>query len=142
MAINVEMLERSFDLLAPRGDELVERFYRRLFETAPSTRPLFAHADMVAQRRALLGALVTVRRSLRDLPAIVPALEKMGARHAGYGVRADHYPVVGSVLLVTMAELGGDAWRPEYTAAWAEAYGVVQDAMLGGAAGASTGGAA
>jgi hemoglobin-like flavoprotein len=32
-----------------------------------------------------------------------------------------------------MAEIAGDAWKPEYTAAWQEAYGVVQNVMLSGA---------
>jgi hemoglobin-like flavoprotein len=36
-----------------------------------------------------------------------------------------------------MAALGGDAWKPEYTAAWQEAYQVVQDVMLSGAAAAA-----
>ena len=33
----------------------------------------------------------------------------------------------------SMAEIAGDAWKPEYTAAWQEAYGVVQTVMLSGA---------
>jgi hemoglobin-like flavoprotein len=33
-----------------------------------------------------------------------------------------------------MAEIAGEAWRPEYEAAWAEAYGVVAATMLDGAA--------
>ena len=33
-----------------------------------------------------------------------------------------------------MAEIAGDSWKPEYTAAWQEAYGVVQGVMLQGAA--------
>jgi hypothetical protein len=36
-----------------------------------------------------------------------------------------------------MAEVGGDAWKPEYTAAWQEAYAVVQDVMVSGAAAAA-----
>jgi hypothetical protein len=36
-----------------------------------------------------------------------------------------------------MAALGGDAWKPAYTAAWQEAYAVVQDVMLSGAAAAA-----
>jgi hemoglobin-like flavoprotein len=32
-----------------------------------------------------------------------------------------------------MAEIAGDAWKPDYTAAWQQAYGVVQDVMVSGA---------
>lgn len=134
MAIDVQTLEESFDLVAPRGDELMRTFYDRLFEAAPSVRPLFADVDMDRQRQALLNMLVVLRESLRDLDDIVPDLEDLGARHVGYGATAEHYPLVGEVLVGAMAETVGDAWKPEYTSAWKEAYHVVQDVMLSGAA--------
>lgn len=133
MALNVETLEESFDLLAPRGDELVDRFYRRLFETAPSTKALFANADIERQKQSLLATLITLRESLRDLDLILPDLEELGARHVDYGAKPEHYPVVGQVLLSTMQELAGSAWKPEYTTAWTEAYLAVQGVMLRGA---------
>jgi len=134
MALEVETLEQSFDLVAPKGDELMTRFYDRLFEVAPAVKPLFEGVDMVRQRQALLNMLVVLRESLRDLDDIVPDLEDLGARHVDYGAQADHYPVVGEVLIRSMSEIAGDAWKPEYTAAWQEAYGVVQGVMLQGAA--------
>jgi hemoglobin-like flavoprotein len=134
MAIDVEMLEHSFDLVAPQGDELMRTFYDNLFEAAPSVQPLFAHVDMERQRQALLNMLLVLRESLRDLDDIVPDLEELGARHVEYGAEAGHYPVVGEVLIGAMAQVAGDAWKPEYTSAWQEAYQVVQDVMLSGAA--------
>jgi len=134
MAVDVEALEESFDLVAPQGDELMKKFYDNLFEAAPAVQPLFAHVDMEGQRQALLNMLVVLRESLRDLDDIVPDLEDLGARHVDYGAHAEHYPVVGEVLIGTMAEIAGDAWKPEYNAAWQEAYGVVQNVMLSGAA--------
>jgi hemoglobin-like flavoprotein len=134
MALDVETLEESFDLVAPQGDDLIRRFYDNLFEAAPAVQPLFAHVDMEGQRQALLNMLVVLRESLRDLDDIVPDLEDLGARHAQYGATAEHYPVVGEVLIGTMSEVAGDAWKPEYTSAWQEAYGIVQGVMLAGAA--------
>jgi hemoglobin-like flavoprotein len=137
MALEVETLEESFDLVAPQGDELIRKFYDDLFQVAPSVKPLFANVDMEGQRQALLNMLVVLRESLRDLDDIVPDLEELGARHAEYGAKPEHYPVVGEVLIGAMAEVGGDAWKPEYTAAWQEAYAVVQDVMVSGAAAAA-----
>jgi hemoglobin-like flavoprotein len=51
----------------------------------------------------LLGALVLLRKSLRDLDAIVPKLRELGVRHVRYGARPEHYPVVGEALIGAMA---------------------------------------
>jgi hemoglobin-like flavoprotein len=134
MALDLDVLETSFDLVAPRGDDLMHTFYARLFATAPAVRPLFEGTDLRRQKAMLLRALVLLRRSLRDLDAILPTLRELGARHVAYGAMASHYPVVGAVLIASMAQIAGDAWRPEYEDAWAEAYSVVSGAMLDGAA--------
>ena len=73
VSLDLEALETSFDLVAPRGDELMDDFYARLFAAAPAVKPLFP-SDMKKQKTMLLGALVLLRKSLRNLDAIVPKL--------------------------------------------------------------------
>jgi methyl-accepting chemotaxis protein len=133
MTLDLEALETSFDLVAPRGDELMDVFYARLFAAAPAVKPLFAGTDLKKQKTMLLGALVLLRKSLRDLEAIVPKLRELGARHVAYGARPEHYPVVGGVLIASMEEIAAEAWRPEYALAWGEAYAIVAGAMIEGA---------
>jgi hemoglobin-like flavoprotein len=132
--MDLDALETSFDLVAPRGDELMEIFYARLFAAAPAVKPLFAGTDMARQRAMLLAALVLVRNSLRDLDSVVPALRKLGARHVAYGAEPGHYPVVGAALIASMAEVAGDAWEQRYADAWGDAFGVIAATMLEGAA--------
>jgi hemoglobin-like flavoprotein len=133
MSLDLEALETSFDLIAARGDELMDVFYARLFAAAPAVKPLFAATNLRRQKTMLLGALVLLRKSLRDLDAIVPKLRDLGARHVAYGAERDHYPVVGEVLIASMAEIAGLAWTAEYERAWGEAFGIVAGAMLEGA---------
>lgn len=71
MSLDLQALEASFDLVAPRGDELMDDFYARLFAAAPAVKPLFP-TDMKKQKTMLLGALVLLRKSLRN-----PALEAL-----------------------------------------------------------------
>jgi len=111
----------------------MDEFYARLFEVAPAVKPLFAGTDLKKQKAMLLGTLVLLRKSLRDLDAVVPKLRELGARHVAYGARPEHYPVVGEVLIGSMAKVAGDAWSSEYEAAWSEAFGVVAGAMIDGA---------
>jgi hemoglobin-like flavoprotein len=132
MSLNLEALETSFDLVAPRGDELMDEFYARLFQAAPEVKPLFPE-DMRRQKTMLLGALVLLRKSLRDLDAIVPKLRELGARHVAYGAQPEHYPVVGTVLIGSMAAIAGDAWTSEFEAAWSGAFEIVAATMLEGA---------
>jgi hemoglobin-like flavoprotein len=134
MHLDVDILETTFDLVAPRGDELMDIFYARLFAAAPAVRPLFDGTDLRRQKAMLLGTLVLLRKSFRDLDAIVPKLRALGARHVAYGARPEHYFVVGEVLIASLAEVAGDAWRPEHELAWAAAFAVLADAMISGAA--------
>ena len=136
--MDLDALETSFDLVAPKGDELMEIFYARLFAVAPAVQPLFAGADMKRQQAMLLSALVLLRKSLRDLERVVPTLRNLGARHVAYGAEAAHYPVVGEVLIGAMATVAGEAWEPRFTAAWVEAFGVVAGVMAEGAASVET----
>jgi hemoglobin-like flavoprotein len=133
MALDIDALETSFDLVAPRGDELVDDFYTRLFEVAPGVRGLFSD-DMRRQKAMLLSALVLVRKSLRDLDGLLPTLRALGARHVAYGAKAEHYPVVGTTLVQSMAAVAGDDWKPEYETAWAEAFLVIAGVMIEAAA--------
>ncbi|HEY9465267.1 MAG TPA: globin family protein [Vicinamibacterales bacterium] len=133
MSLDLDALETSFDLVAPRGDELMDIFYSRLFTAAPAVRPLFPAGDLQRQKTMLLATLVLLRKSVRNFEAIVPKLRDLGARHVAYGAQPEHYPVVGDILIASMAEIAGSAWTPAYAQAWNEAFAIVTTAMLEGA---------
>jgi hemoglobin-like flavoprotein len=61
------------------------------------------------------------------------SLKGLGTRHVKYGTLPQHYPIVGSVLLKTFAQILGNAWTPEVRQAWVDAYGAVTKLMLEGA---------
>ncbi len=133
MTLQIELLENSFQAIAPRGEAFVTAFYERLFTHFPQTRAFFASTDMKEQRKKLLGALVLVIQNLRKPEVLTSALKGLGQRHVKYGVRPEHYPIVGAVLLETFADLLGDDWTPAYHDAWAQAYEAVCALMLEGA---------
>jgi hemoglobin-like flavoprotein len=94
---------------------------------------------MSLQKLKFLSTLVILRMSLRDIEAVMPALEALGARHVGYGVLPEHYPIIWAALLDAMEAVGGQRWTPAYSAAWAELYALVDEAMLRGAAATAAG---
>ena len=133
MGLQIELLEQSFAAVAPQADRLVDVFYQHLFEDYPAVKPLFEKAEMAEQKKKLIASLVLVVENLRNPEVLGPALEKMGARHVGYGAQEAHYPAVGATLLKSLAEVAGDAWTDEMNDAWTEAYGEISKTMLSGA---------
>lgn len=130
-AQQVRLLRESFDLLAPRGELLAERFYERLFDKHPDVQPLFANSTPEEQQKKLLAALKLVVANLEKPDKLTSALTGLGQRHQGYGAEPAHYPAVAEALIETMRELAGDAWRKTYARVWKQALDAISTTMLG-----------
>ena len=128
----IERLETSFNLLAPRGPELMDRFYAHLFSKHPALRPMFP-ADMAEQKKKLLASLVLVMENIRNAQMLEQPLHDMGRRHVGYGAGPEHYPVVRDTLVSVMADMAGDAWDDQLSSDWNQALDFVASVMLQGA---------
>ena len=118
----VELVQSSFRLVQPVLESAAATFYERLFDLDPSLRSLF-RTTREHQARMLAVALTSVVTSLGHPDRIKDAVEALGRRHVGYGVRDEHYTTVGAALLWTLEAGLGDAFTPETREAWAAAYG-------------------
>jgi hemoglobin-like flavoprotein len=125
----VKLVQQSFSKVVPISDQAAVIFYDRLFEIAPSVKPMFT-GDMAVQRGKLMAMLGAVVNGLGNLESILPAASALATRHVGYGATAEHYPVVGSALLWTLEKGLGDAWTPEVADAWTTAYGTLSGCMI------------
>ncbi len=124
------LIRESWALVVPIADTAATLFYDRLFELDPSLSRLFVHTDMASQHRHLTQTLAVVVKDIDALEHLVPAVEAMGRRHVGYGVRAADYATVGRALLDTL-EMGlGDAFTPAVRGAWTEAFETLASVML------------
>ncbi len=130
--LNIKLLEDSFKALAPKGEELVRRFYQELFKRYPEVESMFAHTTLEEQEKKLLGALQLVIDNLGEPEKLSAVLKDLGAQHQRYGAVAEHYDAVASVLLFVMRELAGDLWTPEISGAWMTALTDIKDVMLSG----------
>jgi hemoglobin-like flavoprotein len=125
----VKLVQQSFAQVAPIADKAAEIFYGRLFEIAPSVKPLF-HGDMAEQRRKLMAALAAVVAGLSNLSSVLPVASALAKRHVDYGARPEHYSAVGEALLWTLARGLGPQWTPEVAAAWTSAYATLSGFMI------------
>ncbi len=130
--LNVKILEDSFAALAPRGEELVDRFYTELFRRHPEVKPMFANTTIDIQKRKLLESLKLVIDNLNDPEKLSGALQNLGARHQNYGALEGHYDAVAGVLLSVMKEMAGDLWTSEISGAWMAALTDIKEIMLSG----------
>src|SRR6476646_693360 len=112
------LIRTSWAAVEPIADTAAGLFYARLFELDHAIERLFRRTDMAGQRKILMQTLTVVVKSLDKLDQIVPAVQALGRRHAGYGVRESHYATVGEAL------------TPDVRAAWTEAYTTLATVMI------------
>lgn len=129
----IQLVQTSFEKVAPIAETAAGLFYGRLFEVAPSVRPLF-RGDMKSQGNMLMQTLGMAVRNLHQPERIVSAVQALGRRHVGYGAQPAHYPVVGQTLLWTLEQGLGADFTPEVAAAWGKAYTLLADIMIEAAA--------
>jgi nitric oxide dioxygenase len=130
---DIALVRTSFAAVVPIADEAAALFYARLFELAPDTRPLFS-GDVRTQGRKLMTMIGTVVHSLDNLAPLLAVIDNLGRRHVGYGVRDEHYAVVGEALLWTLGQGLGERFTPATREAWANAYTLLSGRMMTAAA--------
>jgi NAD(P)H-flavin reductase len=128
----IGLLDESLRLVEERSDRVISYFYAAMFVEAPHLRALFP-AAMDTQRDRLFAALTSAVRNLGDPDRFLPMLEQLGRDHRKYGVRAEHYDVLGRALVLALRQHLADYWVPELEAAWLKAYDEMSRAMQAGA---------
>ena len=128
----IKLVQTSFAQVAPIAATAADLFYGRLFEIAPQVRAMFPD-DLSEQKKKLMAMLGTAVAGLSHLDTLMPAVQALGRRHGGYGVKAQHYASVGSALLWTLEKGLGEAFTPEVKDAWATTYIVLSTTMMNAA---------
>lgn len=130
----IALVQTSFAKVAPISDQAAAIFYEKLFALNPDLRGLFK-SDLSEQGRKLMATLGVVVKGLDAPENILPVAGELAKRHVSYGVRPEHYALVGEALLITLNIGLGDDFTHETRDAWAAAYGIVSDHMIGAAYG-------
>jgi hemoglobin-like flavoprotein len=128
----IEIVQQSFQKVAPIADLAADLFYARLFELDPSLRRLFK-GDMKKQGGMLMGMIHSAVRGLSNPNALIPVLTALGRRHSGYGVVDAHYATVAEALLWTLEQGLGADFDSEAREAWTAAYMLMASVMQQGA---------
>ena len=125
----IEIVRSTWAPVSKDPDTAAALFYGRLFETAPAVKPLFS-SDMKEQGRKLMQMISIAVNNMDRVDEIVPALIELGERHDTYGALPEHYPVVGDVLLETLAKALGADFTEEARQAWSKTYSTLAAVMI------------
>ena len=127
----IQLVQSALPFIAAEKEQVARLFYSRLFQLDPALRDLFK-GDMVVQGEKLITMLGTLIAALNRPDQIVPVLQALGQRHAGYGVQDSHYATVGSALLWTLERCLTTNFTPEMRDAWIALFFVVSRTMIAG----------
>ena len=125
----IDLIKTSWQAVLPIKTQAAELFYGRLFQLDPLLRPLFT-GDMTEQGNKLMAMINTVVINLGQLDTLVPAIQDLGKRHTGYGVKNADYAKVGEALIWTLQTGLGDKFTKQTEAAWLQAYTILSQTMI------------
>ncbi len=129
----ITLVKSSWQQVLPIKETAAELFYNQLFTLDPSLKALFK-GDMKEQGKKLMTMITVAVNALDKLETIVPAVQDLGRRHAGYGVKDAHYDTVAGALLWTLGKGLGDGFTEEVKQAWVAAYTILASTMKQAAA--------
>lgn len=124
----ITLVKSSWQQVLPIRETAADLFYSQLFTLDPSLKALF-RGDMKEQGRKLMAMISVAVNALDKLETIVPAVQDLGRRHAGYGVKDPHYETVATALLWTLGKGLGDGFTSDVKQAWVAAYTILADTM-------------
>ena len=124
----VALVQQTFEKAAALGEKVADIFYTELFAIEPALKAMFK-GDLTEQKRKLLASLAMVVRSLHVPEAILRPARDLAVKHVDYGVKPEHYTIVGNALLRTLKQGLGADFTAEVETAWTEAYRTLANIM-------------
>lgn len=130
----IKLVKQSWKLFRNIDPAVVgDLFYSKLFAEHPYLRKMFPK-DMSQQYNKLIDTITVIVIRLDHLDLLTGEIAAMAHRHTGYGVKPEHYKLVGNALLWTLEKGLGKDWTPDVKAAWAECYAILSSTMISAAA--------
>ena len=128
-----QLIRESFPAIREMAGPVALLFSGRLFALDPALRPMFRQ-DIELQGRKLMDMLTAVVDNLDHFEGLAPTLRALGQKHAGYGVRPEHYQTVARALMWALGQALDTEFYPELRSAWLAIIEAVSLSMKKGAA--------
>lgn len=129
-AQTIATVKATIPLLVETGPKLTAHFYDRMFTHNPELKEIFNMSNQRNgdQREALFNAIAAYASNIENLPALLPAVEKIAQKHTSFQIKPEQYNIVGAHLLATLDEMFSPG--QEVLDAWGKAYGVLAGVFI------------
>jgi nitric oxide dioxygenase len=129
-AQTIATVKATIPLLVETGPKLTAHFYDRMFAHNPELKEIFNMSNQRNgdQREALFNAIAAYASNIDNLPALLPAVEKIAQKHTSFQIKPEQYNIVGGHLLATLDEMFSPG--QEVLDAWGKAYGVLANVFI------------
>lgn len=129
-AQTIATVKATIPLLVETGPKLTAHFYDRMFTHNPELKEIFNMSNQRNgdQREALFNAIAAYASNIENLPALLPAVEKIAQKHTSFQIKPEQYNIVGEHLLATLDEMFSPG--QEVLDAWGKAYGVLANVFI------------
>jgi|SoiMethySBSTD1v2_1073268.scaffolds.fasta_scaffold16161_4 hemoglobin-like flavoprotein len=134
MALDKELLRKSFALFVACEPDLTHHFYTLLFARHPEVKKLFVRKSLAEQERMLSDTIADLIANIDDAAYLDRVLTPLGVKHIEYGATPERYTWVRDALLATFRHVAGAVWTDELASAWREAYDLIAAKMIAAAA--------
>lgn len=126
----IDIVKATAPVIAQTGPALTAHFYDRMFSHNPELKDIFNMSNQRNgdQREALFNAICAYANNIENLPALLPAVEKIAHKHTSFMITAEQYAIVGGHLLGTIDDLLSPG--QEVLDAWAEPTAYLQISLL------------
>lgn len=120
----INTIKSTVPVLSEHGGAITQLFYKKLFEQYPELKNIFNQTNQIKgeQPRALADSVFMYAKYIDQLDQLTPMVTRIAHKHASLGVKPEHYPIVGKLLLESIQEHLDLKTDHEVLAAWGEAY--------------------
>lgn len=97
-AQTIATVKATIPLLVETGPKLTAHFYDRMFTHNPELKEIFNMSNQRNgdQREALFNAIAAYASNIENLPALLPAVEKIAQKHTSFQIKPEQYNIVGT----------------------------------------------
>lgn len=129
-AEQTKLVKNSWKKLRHVNAEIIgDLFYSKLFVDEPRLRKMFS-SQMKQQNKKLIDMLSFIVSKIDNFQSVNRDIQALAIRHECYGVKPEHYEMIGTALIWTLEKAVGKDWNINLKQAWIACFNTIAKTMI------------